>query len=198
MVDCGAIVLSGGRSRRMGQDKAATQVGGQSMLERTIRGLAPHVAQVCVVGEVLELPREDAWPAVSFTAERPRFGGPIAGLAAGLELITSTECFVLPVDLAHPAAVVNCLAGNALGPDGVALQDDQGWVQFLAARYVAESLRKRLQEVGNVDGLSVRRFAEGLDLRLISARNELVADLDTSDDVTRVFGALGSRSQPAG
>lgn len=170
----------------MGTDKASLEVAGESMLVRTIRALGNHVTQICVVGEPAPVPA--GGPVVTFTLESPRFGGPVAGLAAGVAAIAGDEVFVLPVDLATPDQVVELLVRSPLGADGAALVDEDGWPQYLAARYRKASLLARLAEV-ETSGLSVRRFAKPLRLNLIAATNAAVADLDSPAQVVAQFGA---------
>ena len=45
----GAIILAGGRSSRMGQDKASLEISGESMVERLFLKLSPIVAEVVVI-----------------------------------------------------------------------------------------------------------------------------------------------------
>lgn len=181
-MSAGAIILSGGRSTRMGTDKAAVRIGGSSLLQRTISAVA-FVDQVVVVGQRVDLPIQPDWPPISFTLEKPKFGGPVAGLAAGIDLLEAEWMFVLAVDLAHPAAVVRLLRSAPIGEDGAALVDEGGWPQFLAARYSRLALARRLSEVGDIRDMSVRRFAKRLNLALIPATDQLVRDLDTPADV---------------
>ncbi len=45
----GALVLCGGRSTRMGRDKASLPFGEETMLERVVHRLEDHVAEIVVV-----------------------------------------------------------------------------------------------------------------------------------------------------
>ena len=45
----GAIMLAGGQSSRMGQDKASLEIEGQTMLERLLVTLRPLVAETVVI-----------------------------------------------------------------------------------------------------------------------------------------------------
>ena len=90
-----AVILAGGRSTRMGQDKALLQLAGISLLERvarTAREVCPHLL---IVGRSNA---PDHWPtslAASFLPDSPtcspdssaydRSAGPLAGLITALE-----------------------------------------------------------------------------------------------------------------
>jgi molybdopterin-guanine dinucleotide biosynthesis protein A len=91
-----AIVLCGGRSRRMGRDKAALPFGGESMLERVVRIVRP------VVDEVILVAREGQQVVGGFRdiVRDPAEGlGPLAGLAAGLAAMKSERAFLTSCDV---------------------------------------------------------------------------------------------------
>ncbi|MCH1640833.1 molybdenum cofactor guanylyltransferase [Paenibacillus timonensis] len=94
-----AIILAGGRSSRMGTDKALLELGGCTVLERLIRELEPVASRIVI--------------AAGDKAVYDRFGkevvtdlfpgaGPLAGLHAGLE--SSATCWSLAVACDTPFA----------------------------------------------------------------------------------------------
>ena len=86
-----AIVLCGGRSRRMGKDKHSLDFGGETLLDRTVRVLRS------VVDEVVVVAREGT--DVPATVRDPAEGlGPLAGLAAGLEAMKAGRAFLAACD----------------------------------------------------------------------------------------------------
>ena len=188
-----AIVLGGGRSTRMGRNKLALERDGVSLLALTCRAATRFAQRVVVAGP--------AQPhlSVEFALEDPPFGGPVAGIAAGLQALMrggrgadpqaepATQVLLLAGDLANADAVVDLLAAAAMGDDGVVLVDEQGWPQFLAGRYRLDSLRLAVDGAGDVRDLSVRRLLGGLDLALVPAPLTVTADLDTPDEAAR-FG----------
>ncbi len=79
------IVLAGGSSRRMGQDKALLDVGGRPLIARAVDALLACLPRVIIVtaspqrySDVL------AGRPVSFTQDHITDGGPLAGMHAGL------------------------------------------------------------------------------------------------------------------
>jgi len=82
----GAIVLCGGKSSRMGQDKASLPFGSELMLQRVVRLLSDAVDSSAIVvvsaaGQILPpLP-----PEILVTCDENSGRGPLEGLAAGLK-----------------------------------------------------------------------------------------------------------------
>lgn len=92
------LVLAGGQSLRMGQDKAALLVGGRTLLARSVELLQPLVASVHVgirAGQATdELRRRFA-----VLIDRPAVAGPAAALAAAWEHDPACAWFVLACDM---------------------------------------------------------------------------------------------------
>lgn len=77
------LVLAGGRSRRMGEDKAFLALGGETLLARAVRWLAPQVERLWISanGE----PSRHAGTGLPVLKDAvPGFAGPLAGVLAGL------------------------------------------------------------------------------------------------------------------
>ncbi|WP_425307837.1 NTP transferase domain-containing protein [Ammonicoccus fulvus] len=100
---CAVIVLAGGRSRRLnGVTKGLLLAGGRTLLEHGLFAAADACHRV--VAGLPELPVPDG---VSLVREDPPFGGPVAGIAAGMDELARLGCraewvFVLACD--HPYA----------------------------------------------------------------------------------------------
>ena len=102
------LVLAGGRARRMGgRDKGLLRAGGETLAARALRRLRPQVRTL-----LLNANRNlDAYAALGVAlcpdSDPQAFGGPLAGIAAGLEacatpwlLVVPCDCPRLPTDLA--------------------------------------------------------------------------------------------------
>lgn len=184
-----AIILGGGRSARMGRDKRGLVLDGRSLLARAVDACAARELTVTVTPD---LPEDVPAGRVACTLEDPPFGGPVAGIAAGLAALPPTlpgdEVLLLACDLPRVADIVAVLdaaplASPAGAPpaDGVCLLDAEDYPQYLAARYRRAALEDRLRAVGDPRSQSVRRLMTGLELRRIPAP-AITADVDTPDD----------------
>ena len=89
-----AFVLAGGKSSRMGQDKAFLQLGGCSLLARTLELARKVTPNSCIVGSAAKFAVfapvvEDLYPEC----------GPLAGIHAALTRTSTDLNLVLAVDL---------------------------------------------------------------------------------------------------
>lgn len=173
-----AVVLGGGRSSRMGTDKLDLAVGGRSLLRRTCDA-ALRWAQAVIVASPPRGGLDD--PRVTFVLEDPPLGGPVAGIAAAVAALPvgAAEVLLLAGDLAEPDAVVAALATAEPGPDGVVLEDAEGWPQLLAGRYRAAALRLAVDRAPALRDVSVRRLLGGLECARVAAPTRVTADIDT-------------------
>ncbi len=133
-----AVLLAGGRSRRMRQDKALLPLpDGRRLWERqlaVLRALEP--AELFISG-----PAREGFPLdVPLLADDASGLGPLAGIAAALQVIRSPRLVVLAVDL--PAMTTGFLRGLLIGGTvvGVVPQMDDGFFEPLAAVYPREAL----------------------------------------------------------
>ncbi len=87
-----AVLLAGGKSTRMGRDKALLEIGGEPLWRRqlaTLRGLSPE--ELMISGP----PRDDR----ETVADEFKNAGPLAGVAAALQKCAAPLLVVLAVDL---------------------------------------------------------------------------------------------------
>lgn len=177
-----AVVLAGGRSTRLGgQDKATLTLDGARLVDRTVAAARSAGARRCVV-----VGPDSLAPGVPVVREDPPFGGPVAGLAAGLAELGegSTAVLVLACDLADPVTAVGALVA-AWGPagEGVHLVDEAGRPQWLTGIYRRATLENALAALGEPTGQSARRLLSGLSLRGVQVDASAAADIDTWEDL---------------
>lgn len=132
----GAVVLCGGRSRRMGLAKADLPFGPETMLGRVVRVLRLVVETVVVVAAAEQ--RLPALPSGVFVARDRQEGcGPLEGLAVGLAAIAADAdaAFVTACDVPQlqPALVRRMIA--LLGDHDIVVPRDGQFHHPLAAVY---------------------------------------------------------------
>lgn len=187
-----AVVLSGGHGRRLGGvSKAAVEVGGRALLDLVLDAVeAAGVRRAVVVGDAPGAPR--GW--VEVTRERPAFGGPLAGLGAGLARVDGADdMLVLACDLPHAARLVPTLVSTHAGPDGpdgVVVVDASGHEQWLAGRYGSAALRAAVARVaaergGDLGGAPARAALGSLRVTRLPDPGHDSDDVDTPEDLAR-------------
>jgi molybdopterin-guanine dinucleotide biosynthesis protein A len=91
------VVLAGGKSSRMGRDKAFLEIGGQALLARQIQ-----LARKIGAAEIFISGRADAdYSAFGCRVLKDKFpnAGPLAGIESALDSISTPLLLVLAVDL---------------------------------------------------------------------------------------------------
>lgn len=184
MSDVAAILLAGGRGSRMGGvRKPLLEIGGITLLDAAITAAADAGCETIVgVGDpalaLSPLARSIVW-----TREEPPFGGPAAAIVAALPLVDATATLVLACDLPRVAEAVRMLRRARFTGDGVCL-DASGRRQWLTGIYRVEALRaaaRTLPDAGR--DVPMRNMLDGLSITAVSASDDLVADIDTWDDL---------------
>lgn len=178
-----AVVLAGGRARRLGGvDKPGLTVAGRTLLDGVLDA-CDGAEPIVVVG-----PRRPTARTVRWRREVPTHGGPLAALAAGLDAVPATVglAVVLAADLPglRRGTVARLLAAAA-GSDraGVLLVDEDGRRQWLCGVWRTAPLRAALADAGELTDRSVRAVLGGLDVAELVAEAGEAADIDTPEDL---------------
>ena len=151
-----AVLLAGGKSTRMGRDKAGVLLGGQPLWQRqlaTLRALHPHELFISgkpggpYADEGLEI-LADNFPGL----------GPLAGLEAALRRASHPLVLVLAIDLpAMTAEFLSSLVNEAASGGQGGVPQSGGWFEPLAALYPRASLALA-QECLRAADRSMQRF----------------------------------------
>lgn len=183
------LILAGGRGSRLGgQDKAALVVGGRTLVERLLQDVDLG-GRVVVVGRTPLPPTPDGRTVLQ-TLEDPPDGGPVAGIAAGLDVLdgSGTEWVaVAAVDQPQAARALAVLADEVARADdtvqAVSPVDATGHRQWLLAVYRRSALEAALAALPDVRNTSVRRLVSGLRWHEVDVEAGHLGDVDTWADV---------------
>lgn len=187
-MDTAGFVLAGGRSSRMGRDKALLELDGETLVERAARRVLAAAGRVAVVGNS-ERHARFGWPVV---ADLRAGDGPLAGIEAALASPYAAEWnLVVACDMPSlaPDLLERLIAEARLRrPDCVTAYTVAHGVEPLCAVYGRGFLAvaRRALDAGR---RKVRDAFEGLDVIHLETGNEAaVANVNTPADWRRVGG----------
>jgi molybdopterin-guanine dinucleotide biosynthesis protein A len=182
-----ALLLAGGKSSRMGCDKALLEIDDQPLWLRqiqTLRELSPE--QLLIAG-----PQRESGSEFEFVTDEMPEAGPLGGVAAALQRCSTLHLVVLAVDLPQMRAefLRSLFASCQLG-QGVVPRTERG-SEPLAAIYPVSCCALALDRLGRGD-FSMQNFvrcalaARFLIERLVSPDEEaFFANLNTPADYER-------------
>lgn len=174
--DCTALILAGGDSRRMGQDKAALVLDGKTLLERVTATMQQIFPKVIVSVRQLR-----AGLSVPQVCDEQPAGGPMAGLIAGMQQAKTPWVFAVACDMPFVTKdVVTRLAALRNGYQAV-VPVVGGYAQPMAAFYAASALDAMRASMAAGDK-SLRGVLEKLEVRYVSE-----AELRECDPQLRSF-----------
>jgi len=172
MMSCAGILLAGGQSRRMGQDKALLPFGTEALAERLYRVLEATCSEVVVIRDP-----QKGFPVAGARVVGDRYPdrGPLEGIATGLEQVQAERAVVVACDMPFVGRDVLTFL-QAFDPEAslVIPRTERGLEPLLAvyARHLLPELR-RLLDAGE---RRIRAIAEGLSYRELPM--SLLADID--------------------
>ena len=187
----GVIVLCGGRSNRLGGvDKTRESLAGTTVMDHLLDRLLSGWAVVCV-GEKRATTRSVGW-----CRESPAGGGPVAGIAAGLDFLGRLDaeiCVVVGGDMPFAAPALPTLvdALNAQpGFDAVLAADPDGRQQPLLAAYRCEALRAAIPcEPG---GARLMAVVDALVTQTVACEAQITLDVDTPEALETARHIVGA------
>ncbi len=191
MQDATAFILAGGKSTRMGADKALLEWDGETLLARTLAKARGVAGRVCIVGsrEKFELfgpVIEDEY------TER----GPLAGIHAALRATTSDLNLMLAVDMPLlPEIALKYLLEQARAcDDAVVVPRVNGFYQTLCAVYrrefaalAEEALLAGQNKIDPLYGRTSVRVVEEAELAEVDIVPAMFENLNTPQDLERAF-----------
>ena len=157
--DAEGFVLAGGRSSRMGRDKALIEIAGETLVERAARILRDAGLGVSIAGARAGVSDRLEWlgPMIP-DAEADR--GPLAGVCAALRVLRGRWAVFVPVDAPLvPSALIGYLLEHARMTERmVTVASVNGFVQTFPAVLTKEVLPLLERELGAGRGGCIAAF----------------------------------------
>lgn len=159
--DIAGVILAGGQSRRMGQEKAGLVIAGQSLFSRAHQALAQLCDRIQIAGDRPDL-ADDELPA--FADRHP--GSSLGGLHNALINTDRGWVLVLPCDLPFPSPqLLRSLLDNRSGHQAVIPRSQRG-AEPLIACYHRSALSLIEEQLEN-DNLRLTGLLERLKVRYL-------------------------------
>lgn len=193
-----AVVLAGGRSSRMGTEKAALRFGDSTLLGRIVAELATVFDDIVIVasphGEVALHPESP----VTLIRDEREYEGPAGALARGLAAARHDSAFGCACDLPMLSARVASAMVSMLGGYDAVIAEVGGNLQPLHAAYrrrcaaafdamIARGVKRLRAIAGEV---RVRTLAED-EARAIDPDLASFANINTPEDYYRTLAMAG-------
>ncbi|TDD95871.1 molybdenum cofactor guanylyltransferase [Actinomadura rubrisoli] len=184
-----AVLLAGGRARRLGgADKPAAPVGGRPLIA-WVAAAAADASRLVVVG-----PPRDVLPGAVVVREDPPGAGPVPALRAGLAEVRAPWLALLAADLPflRPVHLVRLLdAARGPAAAGAVLVDERGREQWLAGCWRTATLRAALDSYTGASLRGVLGPLEPARVALPAGEGPPWYDCDTPEELARAEHLAG-------
>ena len=158
--DVTGMILVGGKSRRMGTDKAFIRVGGVPLFERVLSVFRESFSEILLVGD-----RGERFAGYQLRVVPDIYpGSSLGGLYTGLYHAGTERVFVSPCDMPFPSAgLLRYLCSLSASHDAVVPQTGRGFEPLFAV-YAKKCLKamKELLDGGNLRVFDLYRHVDTL------------------------------------
>ncbi len=161
------IVLSGGTNKRFGSDKSQALLKGVTLLDHVLSFIPAGIKTVIVGKDVFE---------------QPPLGGPVAGIARGVQEVDTEYVAIAAVDMPYGSSLFPQLL-EAITDDAAMPVDSQGFKQPLCGIYRRQALLTALAKLGDVHGQSMRALCDLLVIDEVKVDAGALVDIDTPEDL---------------
>ena len=186
------IILAGGRSSRMGTDKAQLPLGGQTLLERQAEKLrALGIDDILISGAAVSL------PCARLIADRVPGCGPLGGLYACFSAAKHQNCLVLCVDvpLVPLRSLAELLEAHLEGDTDATLLEQGGFPEPLLGVYRA-ALAEQIAPLLRDGEFAVRAFLRRIRLQTVPYTGDalLLTNCNTPEDYRKLWALTEEQS----
>jgi molybdopterin-guanine dinucleotide biosynthesis protein A len=161
------IVLSGGTNKRFGSDKSQALLKGVTLIDHVLSFIPAGIKTVIVGKDVFE---------------QPPLGGPVAGIARGVQEVDTEYVAITAVDMPYGSSLFPQLL-EAITDDAAMPVDSQGFKQPLCGIYRRQALLAALAKLGDVHSQSMRALCDLLVIDEVKVDAGALVDIDTPEDL---------------
>ncbi|HEY8759120.1 MAG TPA: molybdenum cofactor guanylyltransferase [Candidatus Limnocylindria bacterium] len=187
-----AAIMAGGKSTRMGQDKAWIELDGEPLITRVARVLGE------VADEVLVVANDPRYETLGLKVVRDKFpqGGALGGIATGVGAAAHDTVLVAACDMPFLSADLwRLLLGHAGEADDVVIPRVAGEYETMHALYRKSCLphmaraiaENRLRVISFFDAVSVKAIDEA-ELRAVDPTFRAFTNVNTPEELASALG----------
>jgi molybdopterin-guanine dinucleotide biosynthesis protein A len=191
-VSVSAAIMAGGKSTRMGQDKAWIELDGEPLITRVARVLGE------VADEVLVVANDPRYETLGLKVVRDKFpqGGALGGIATGVGAAAHDTVLVAACDMPFLSADLwRLLLGHAGEADDVVIPRVAGEYETMHALYRKSCLphmaraiaENRLRVISFFDAVSVKAIDEA-ELRAVDPTFRAFTNVNTPEELASALG----------
>lgn len=174
-----AVILAGGKSTRMGTDKALLRYQGKPLIAHVAAVCQQHVQEVIISSND---PEKYRFLKKRIVLDSMPGQGPLAGIIAGLRASTTPYVFVCACDTVRIRRhMVTQMLSRAYGFDAVIPCAPDGFFEPLFAVY-KRTLRARIERAFNRGVRSVRQALTGSKVLLYTIEKNGIFNINTPED----------------
>ncbi len=192
-----AIILAGGRSQRMGTNKALLTMPGQAsetFLAHLVSTLAPLCAELLIVARDPTQFAHVALPDTRQVFDEKPGGGPLMGLYSGLNAMQATTALVVAVDMPFVQPALLAFLLDCYQQDTLIVPIVEGIPQVLLALYprsILPHIETLLQQGKRAPRALLEiapvQYIEEERLRLVDPQLRSFIGINTSQDLQRML-----------
>lgn len=189
--DITAFILSGGKSSRMGTNKALLKIGDRQLIQRMIELIEPLFSDIVISSNELELYEEFGKKIIRDIYQSR---GPLSGIHSALSSVKTEKCFLISCDMPFISSqIINYLI-NYESEKEIILPKSDGRIQQLCGIYskkilpkvdklLTESMRNDTKLKGSIYELLERVETEIVDVSELSFyQKHLFFNINTPED----------------
>jgi molybdopterin-guanine dinucleotide biosynthesis protein A len=187
-----AAIIAGGKSKRMGQDKAWIELDGEPLITRVANVLAE------VADEVIVVANEPRYASLGLRVVKDRYpeGGALGGIATGVGAASHDTVLVAACDMPFLSAEVWRLLVGHIGDADVVIPRIGGEYETLHAIYTKACLphmaralaENRLRVIAFFDQVRVEAVEES-ELRGVDPELRAFTNVNTPEELASALGA---------
>ncbi|MBN2428404.1 MAG: NTP transferase domain-containing protein [Deltaproteobacteria bacterium] len=210
-LDANAVIMAGGKSTRMGQDKSSLQVGGKTLLEHVFSQIDGHFNAILV--SAAEKTCYESLGDVRVVADEKPGEGPLMGILSSLEQSEREINFVLACDIPEiPLFFIRKMVSMVGDFDCVIPVNENGRIETLFGVYkksminpIREALaggKRRIRDVFDTAKVNYVKLDQSVSLRNLNTLSDYHAYLQDSCSFRATAGRLaavhGDEQRPGG